>query len=60
MAKITDIKDKQPHCSFCGELEHKAYWGCPRIKSVAMDGDYWSVEFWHPEEMKADEAPVDT
>ena len=53
MAKVSNIADKKRFegCQFCGEEpDHKGYWACPRLSTVAMDVDgSWSVEFRDPE-----------
>ena len=53
MSKVSNITDKKKPdiCQFCGESpDHKGFWACPRLATVAMDVDgSWSVEFRDPE-----------
>lgn len=53
MGSVSNIQDKQEKdvCQFCGqEPDHKGFWQCPRLRSVAYypAEQAWEVEFVDP------------
>lgn len=44
-------EEKAEHCSYCGEKEHQAIFGCPRIAAITYDEQDGTVTVvLHPQE----------
>ncbi len=53
--KVADLEairaEKSPRCDYCGEVEHKSVFACPRIKSVTYtDDDQVVLRLWGEKE----------